>query len=250
MSFPIFIMHYKKNIERKLFLNLILKKELVDNNPIIWVEDYDKGEISYLMFYENFAANSENREARIPNGYKGNYPLQPEVVSLCIKHKYAINMFLTEFDNSFCLFLEDDAILHENFFKKIKDIICELPEDWDAAFIGQGCDKHIEEIVENKHWYKKEFPADRNTDSILFNRKFLEKLIVNINMHKITFPIDHEYSFWFHHLNASVYWLEPPIVTQGSQLGIFKTFQPANSTYINKNMKSRSDLEELLSQVK
>ena len=116
MSFPIFIMHYKQNIERKLFLNLILKKELIEDNPIIWIENYDKGEVSYLMFYENFAANSENREARIPNEYKGFYPLQPEVISLCLKHKYAINTFLHQFENSFCLFLEDDAILHDGFF--------------------------------------------------------------------------------------------------------------------------------------
>lgn len=248
MIFPIFIMHYKKNYKRKLLLNNILKKELKEDNPVVWVEEYDRDEVSYSLFYEQFAANQENHFARQPNEFKGRYPLQPEVVSLCLKHKSAIENFLKNFNNNFCLFLEDDAILHENFFEKLKKYITELPEDWDAAFLGQGCNKHIDQnlISEDKYWYKKDYPADRNTDSILFNRIFLDKLLKYLNHHKMCFPIDHEYSFWFHHLNANVYWLEPSIVTQGSQLGIFQTFQPANSTYLNENMKSRSDLLDLL----
>lgn len=250
-NFPIYIMHYSPNSKRKELLSKILDKEIALANfggRCEWILDFDKENVSYLDYYNNFSANHLTHQNRQPTEYFPRYPLQPEVLSLCLKHKLAISTFLKESSSEYCLFLEDDAILHEEFFSKLDKYMQSIPKNFDAAFIGQGCGKRIpeNELVEGKYWYKKEYPADRNTDSIIFSRNFLKVLLDNLNYHKISFPIDHEYSFWFRVLNSNVYWLEPSIVTQGSQVGLFDSFQPEHSRFIDKSLYIRKDLGDLL----
>lgn len=251
INFPVYIMHYTKHESRKLLLTKILNKEILNsgfNGSFEWIESFDKEDVSYLDYYNNFSANHLSHQQRQPTEYFPRYPLQPEVISLCLKHKTAIEKFVKETTSDICLFLEDDAILHEDFFNLINEYIKTLPEDFHAAFIGQGCDKRVpaEQLKEGIYWYKKTYPADRNTDSIIFSRKFLTTLLNNINTYKISFPIDHEYSFWFRVMNSNVYWLNPSIVTQGSQIGLFESFQPEHSRFFDKSLKSRSDLQELV----
>jgi len=248
----IYIMHYTPNVARRKLLTKILNKELSGIvADINWITDYDKEMVTYSDFVNNFSADHITHQQRQPTEYYPRYPLQPEVVSLCLKHKLAIEQYLNDtyaLSKDFCLFLEDDAILHEDFVTKLNRYLKSLPEDFDAAFIGQGCNKRIpaEELKDSVYWYRKEYPADRNTDSILFSRKFLTSLLQNLNTHKMAFPIDHEYSFWFRVMNANVYWLEPPLVTQGSQIGLFDSFQPPHSRFLDTTIKSRDDLESLL----
>lgn len=250
IEFPIYIMHYTKNVKRKELLSKILDKEISSygfKGNCFWIENFDKEDLTYTEYYNSFSANHLTHQQRQPTEYFPRYPLQPEVVSLCLKHKEAIKKFIRDDSlGDICLFLEDDAILYENFFQKLEDYMKTLPEDFDAAFIGQGCGKHVESSTSDIFWYAKSYPADRNTDSILFTRKFLKVIYPNLEHYRIAFPIDHEYSFWFRILNAYVYWLEPPIVTQGSQVGLFDSFQPEHSRYIDSNMHVRSDLKDFI----
>ena len=124
-----------------------------------------------------------------------------------------------------------------------------IPDDWDAAFIGQGAGKRIDKsyLQPNTFWYRKEYPSDRCTDSILFTRETIEKIYVSIMDEKLAYPIDHELSYAFRKIGSKVYWLEPPIVAQGSQTGFFGTFQDATSGfYEDKSIKMRNDMEDLL----
>lgn len=242
-------MHYTKHEKRKQLLTKILEKEISSSGfegKIFWVTEFDRDEVSYINYYNNFSANHLTHQQRQPTEYFPRYPLQPEVISLCMKHRTAMKKFVTETDSPFCLFLEDDAIIHEGFFEKLDEYLKTIPEYFDAAFIGQGCGKRIESVVDGVNWYKKEYPADRNTDSILFSRSFLTTLLQALDHYKIAFPIDHEYSFWFRTLRSNVFWLEPPIVTQGSQIGVFDSFQPEHSRFLDKSLSSRSDLKELM----
>lgn len=251
IKYPIYIMHYSKHVDRKKLLNKILNKEITSSGfkgEVFWVTKYDRDQVSYNDYYMNFSANHLTHQQRQPTEYFPRYPLQPEVISLCLKHKTAIEMFIKESEDNFCLFLEDDAILHEGFFNKLDGYIKTLPENFDAAFIGQGCNKRIENLEDGISWYKKEYPADRNTDSIIFSRNFLSSLLPTLDHYRMAFPIDHEYSFWFRVMKSNVYWLEPPIVTQGSQIGVFESFQPDHSKFLDTTQNSRLDLKELLSE--
>lgn len=251
IKYPIYIMHYSKHVDRKKLLSKILNKEISSSGfqgDVFWITKYDRDYVSYNDYYMNFSANHLTHQQRQPTEYFPRYPLQPEVISLCLKHKTAIEMFVKESKDKFCLFLEDDAILHEGFFTKLDEYLKTLPEDFDAAFIGQGCNKRIENLEDGVSWYRKEYPADRNTDSIIFSRNFLSSLLPTLDHYRMAFPIDHEYSFWFRVMKSNVYWLEPPIVTQGSQIGVFESFQPEHSRFLDKSQNSRSDLKELISE--
>jgi GR25 family glycosyltransferase involved in LPS biosynthesis len=240
-------MHYTPNISRKNLLNKIFERENIDG--IEWIVEYDKEDITYEIYRDNFRADVIEYQQRMPSYYSpGLYPLKPEEVSLALKHKNALERAFKSNSDIF-LFLEDDAIVEIEFIKKLSNFIDSIPKDWDAAFIGQAVDKRIpeSEIVEGKYWYKKDFPADRCTDSILFTKKAVSRLYNAMESRKICFPIDHEYSYWFRQLNMNVYWLEPPLVTQGSQCGIFDSFQDSHSRYLNPNMSIRADIQELLS---
>ena len=72
----------------------------------------------------------------------------------------------------------------------------------------------------------------------------LMSLVIHINHYKICFNPDPELGFWMKMLKLKVYWLEPPIVAQGSQNGLFKTEQPLHSTFIDETMQTRTDMDE------
>jgi hypothetical protein len=242
----IFVMHYTKNESRKKLLVDIFKRENIQN--VNWVTCFDKEEVTYEIYRNNFKADISEYQRRMPSYFSpGLYPLKPEEVSLALKHKFSLREAFKSSEELF-LFLEDDAIVESNFIERLYEYIEYLPKDWDVAFIGQAVDKRIsdQEKVEGKYWYKKDFPADRCTDSILFTKKAAARLYNVMESGKICYPIDHEYSYWFRELRMNVYWLEPPLVTQGSQCGIFDSFQDPHSRYLNPNMSIRVDIQELL----
>ena len=241
-----YVIHYTKNTDRKIFLTKMFKKENVSN--VVWVEDYDKENVTYEVFRELFNITESEYVSRQPINFPWSlHKLKPEEVSVSLKH--IITLQSISISDEYALVLEDDIILEENFIEKLNNYISQLPENWEVAFIGQAVDKRIprEELVENVNWYKKEWPADRCADSYLIKKSAANKILSGIVSRGMCFPLDHEYSFWFREFNMNVYWLEPPITSQGSQCGIFKTFQDPHSRFYNENFKNiRSDLEELL----
>ena len=247
LSLPIQVIHYTKNYSRKKFLNRMFVKENIFN--VTWVEEYDKENVTYEDFRENFEITETQYNNRQPSQFPWMlHRLKPEEVSVAIKHKTALQN-LVKSKNDYVLILEDDIILENNFLEKLNFYIDKLPDNWEVAFIGQAVDKRISktEIIDGKYWYKKDYPADRCADSYLIKRSTAQKILSQMNYHKMCFPYDHELSHWFRILNTNVYWLEPPITAQGSQCGIFETFQEPHSRFHNENFKNiRNDLEELL----
>lgn len=246
-EFAPYVIHYTKHTERKKFLLNQFKKEKI--NPT-FVENYDKENISYETAYNNFKMNIWEYQKRSPTGFSPYlFPLKPAEISLCLKMKESFRLFLSQSEKDFMFLMEDDVILCENFIETLNFYLRSLPDDWSAAFLGQGGGKRIDKnLLKNGiNWYKKDHPADRCTDSILFTRKTVEKIYQGITSRRISFPLDHEFSYWFRVCDMKVYWLEPPIVAQGSQTGYFESFQDALSgKYEDKTVKIRSDMKELL----
>jgi hypothetical protein len=103
----------------------------------------------------------------------------------------------------------------------------ELPDDYDALFIGSGCGLHIDkkDIIPNKHIYIK--INSKCTDSYIVSKKGAIKLNNFMKNEqskcKINLPIDHWLNLAFQYTNSNVYWCEPTIVKQGSENDVFKT---------------------------
>jgi GR25 family glycosyltransferase involved in LPS biosynthesis len=246
-DFDCYVVHYTPLVERKRFLTKQFEKESITS--VTFVEKFDKEQISYSDYYLNYKTFVMEYMHRNHQYYGfGGIMLKPQEISLSFKHLEAMRLFL-DGEKDYMLVFEDDVILSHDFKNKFNSYVKSLPTDWGAAFIGQGAGKRIPstQINPSVHWYKKNYPSDRCTDSILFTRDEIEKIYLSIKNDKMSYPIDHELSYVFRKLNTNVYWLEPPIVAQGSQTGLFGTFQDANSgLYIDESIKMRNDMEDLL----
>lgn len=246
-NIPSYVVHYKGNVDRKILMDKIFAKEKMEN--VTWILDFDREDVMYQMYVKNFQADhlEYQKRGQDPKEFFPHYPLQPEMVSLGLKQKEAFRR-IGYGNNEIGIMFEDDAIICENFKHTLLGYMNSLPLDWDVLFIGQGGGKKIptERLQEGVHWYKKDHPADRCADSIVFKKEAAKRIYDHMDHHKICFNPDPELGFWMKVLEMNVYWLEPSIVVQGSQNGLFDTVQPDRCKYIDKSMQTRSDLKEFL----
>lgn len=244
---PSYVVHYKGNTQRRRVMDAIFKKEKMEN--VHWILDWDREEVTYQMYVDNFQADhlEYQKRGQDPNEFYPHYPLQPSMVSLCLKQKEAFRR-IGYGDSEVGIMFEDDAIICENFKETLHIYMNSLPADWDVAFIGQGAGKRIpkDRLEDGIFWYKKDHPADRCADSILFKKEAAFKIYNALEQYKICFNPDPELGFWMKMGKMNVYWLEPPIVAQGSQNGLFKTEQPSHSQFLDTNMQTRTDMDEIL----
>lgn len=245
-----YVIHYTPHQNRKKFIENQFKIENIENYEFI--EVYDREKVTYGMFKRYFNVTESEYQHRKPKFFPwGLHKLKEEEVSLCLKHKYALERFLNS-GESYCLIVEDDVILANNFLMQLNDFLSTIPEDWGIAFIGQAVDKRIpnHELLAQKHWYlKTDYPFDRCADSYLITKKTATKVLSFLNTRGFLLPYDHELSgiLGMYKDTIKTYWLEPPLVSQGSQCGIFDSFQDAHSQYNNPDFKNiRCDLKELL----
>jgi len=245
-----YVVHYKGNVQRRKVMEAIFSKEKMDN--IQWILDWDREEIDYQTYYENFQADhlEYQKRGQDPNEFFPHYPMKPEFVSICLKQK-EIYRRIGYGEHELGIMFEDDAIVCENFKETLHIYMNSLPADWDVAFIGQGAGKRIpqDRLRDGVFWYKKDHPADRCCDSVIFKKESAKKIYDAIQTHKICFAGDPELGFWMSQWKMNVYWLEPPIVVQGSQNGLFETIQPQHSQYIDSSMQTRTDIDEILKSI-
>lgn len=245
-GFPSYVVHYNGNVDRKALMEKIFAKEQMEN--VTWILDFDREEVTYQMFVENFAAHhlEYQKRGQDPNEFFPHYPLQPEMVSLCLKQKEAFRR-IGYGEDPYGIMFEDDAIICNDFKNTFSECFAQLPDDWDVAFIGQGGGKRIpkEKLKDGQLWYLKDHPADRCADSVVFKKESAKKIYDHIHHYKICFNPDPELGFWMKVLNMKVYWLEPPIVVQGSQNGLFDTVQPDRSRFVDTSMQTRNDIDDL-----
>ena len=132
--------------------------------------------------------------------------------------------------------LEDDAILDKDFVSKLTKGLKQLPDDYDMLFLGDGCNLHIPLSKRRlfKYIYKKcREPTKwggnggtRCTDSILISKKCATKICnyyESMKINNINLPLDWWLNEVIRDLKLEIYWMEPTIVTQGSQKRKFKS---------------------------
>ena len=208
----IFVTHYKKLIDRKLFILAQFKKHNITDYEFIEIERDDLSNPNISMFHKNY---------------------KNCLMSMLLKHFYVYKEISDKYDNG--LILEDDVILINNFTEILHKYMDQLPKNYDMLFIGDGCNLHIEKnkLIPNQNIYEKcLYPtrwggngASRCGDSYIISKKCANKLCEYINNlnYKIELPGDWWLNVAARDNNFKVYWAEPTIVTQGSQNGLFKT---------------------------
>jgi GR25 family glycosyltransferase involved in LPS biosynthesis len=214
----IFVLHYSKLTQRKRYiLEQFARHGITDYE---FIERFDKDAITdneCSEFSENYVANRRTE------------------LSLHLKHIYVYRLMMLH-DYEDVLVFEDDVILSDGFMKKLAEYMTQLPANYDMLFIGDGCNLHIPKYMQvpNQYIYEKCLHetvwggngAARCTDSYVIHKRCAKKIcdyIANLNT-KIDSP-NGGVDWWLNDvardLSLKVYWAEPTIITQGSQIGLF-----------------------------
>jgi GR25 family glycosyltransferase involved in LPS biosynthesis len=126
-------------------------------------------------------------------------------------------------ENELFLTLESDVIFTENFPQKLNIILQEfnfLNKENSVVFLGDGCNMHpIPNQQKTEHLYQTN--GTKCTDSMLLTYNCVKNLHIFTQNNIINRPIDHIWNDTFKNYDISAYWSEPPIIQQGSQLGIY-----------------------------
>ena len=150
--------------------------------------------------------------------------ITPSEISLFYKH---IDVFRRQYAKGFsgitCVY-EDDAVLCDNFLECLDKCIKQLPEDWDMVFGGECADLH--EYYRNSEQLVYENNSSRGGAFYMINNRFLNKVVEYFDKtEEIYCPIDWWFNFVFKSVNHNkykIFWTEPTLVKQGSELGWFK----------------------------
>ena len=214
----IFVLHYSKLTQRKQYILEQFASHGITEYEFI--ERFDKDTITddeCPEFSKNYVANRRTE------------------LSLHLKHIHVYRlMMLHDYDN--VLVFEDDVVLSDDFMKNLVKYMTQLPADYDMLFIGNGCNLHIPKYMQvpNQYIYEKCLHetvlggngAARCTDSYVIHKRCAKKIcdyIANLKT-KIDSP-NGGVDWWLNDvardLSLKVYWAEPTIVTQGSQIGLF-----------------------------
>jgi GR25 family glycosyltransferase involved in LPS biosynthesis len=148
--------------------------------------------------------------------------LEPREIAVTIAHIQTLDRIAAAADE-WALVLEDDAILDPDFATRFDDCFAELPGDADLVYIGSCSGLRIRDLEPGRHFYRKAHPATKCSDSTLVRRRAAAAIAATIV--PFTLTIDWELNYQLRRHDLVVYWLEPPLVSQGSETGAYPSSQ-------------------------
>jgi GR25 family glycosyltransferase involved in LPS biosynthesis len=195
----IFIVHYEPLQDRKNYLVKEFEKYGITDYE--FVTKYDRDSVDINDLNSNFTEESHK-----------NYSIVAKCVTLT--HIYIYQQII-ESNLNMALILEDDALLCDNFTSKLQTYLENLPENFDAGFINDGCKFHIpkKQLKPNVIWYENK--GTRTCCAYLITNKCCKQMLPY--MFPLAKSIDHILGHYFQMLNLNVYWAEPTIVSDGSE---------------------------------
>jgi GR25 family glycosyltransferase involved in LPS biosynthesis len=196
----IYICHYTKLIDRKLFIENQLNAFGINNYEFI--SSYDPELLDKKLIIQKYPYIFDKTK-------KDNRYLRISEISLALKHCHAIEKSCIQNYDS-VLILEDDAILSDNFISSYNDYLKQLPDDWDLFWVGSCCNLHIPEIKSNQNIYQTN--KSRCTHCYSISKKGLG--ILNNIIYNIDEAIDWYYNDIINRYNLNTYWAEPSICKQ------------------------------------
>lgn len=220
------ILHCKKLKDRKLHMQSQMNK--FDFSDYSFYEEYDGDVLTEDIVQVNYKSGIDNQDIWKRKvslwGPAALYYHKPKCsipeISLSIKY----GKLFEKLKNAECdmvLFLEDDVVIHDNFNEHFELYLKNTPTDWDAIYLGSGANLKPSNIINSQIAYKKQHPASRCTDTILMKMKTIKDLASTWFPFNLAADWELGYQHYLH--NHNIYWWEPSLTSQGSQIGIFKT---------------------------
>lgn len=176
-----------------------------------------KLQFEWVLEYDVPAINDSIREKFFKNP-----TLLPSQQSCALKH-WRVQQMIVERKLRRALVLEDDAILASDFLEIFNRMMREesLIGEPHVTFLGCGGHYYVgsAELKEGQLLYPRN--QGKFTDSYIVVFEAAKRRLEWINANGIPLPIDHLFEQIDRELSIQMYWLEPPIVEQGSHNGRF-----------------------------
>ena len=130
------------------------------------------------------------------------------------------------------LILEDDVIFNQNF-ENFDYLLNKTPKDFDIIFLGSSFSVYLLDVhvpYDNSHpikingdmvYEKVNHPKTRTVDAYILSLNAAKKLKNTIS--DFSHAFDFDLAYFIKQLDLKVYWWEPGLVCQGSQLGQYKS---------------------------
>lgn len=218
----IFIIHYKKLVERKSFIINQFEYNNIDISDAEWVTYYDKDEWNLDEIKETypFMFDASGIHCKLIKSH-----LILSDVSLSLKHKYIMEK-IVEMGIQDALVFEDDCIIKDGFIEKFNHYKSQLPSDWDLLFVGGDYQKS-DNIVPDKNVYEKRgFHSSRGTFCYAVSNRGANLMLPMFKV--INDPSDWYFNCVIDKLNVNNFWAEPPLVTHNYEFKSTRHYE--NST--------------------
>lgn len=261
-DYAYFVMHYKKNIERR---NYIFESFVTSDKTIHWITDFDREEIAdslddiyrfnqdnwyeivgrqlHLLIGHQLGLNQTYRNlpwqlifTNVENLLKQNgltkimaeFPqymprsLKIFEISLLLKHR-AVYQKVLDNNYKFGIILEDDFILKDNSVAALQNIISNSIVEWDFIDIAGGAGlTPREQDKEVSPGLFSIVPPRTRTTCGYLISNRLCKKIVTLNMPP-TAPCDWELTYFMQRFNAKAFWTMPTIILHGSEINLYQS---------------------------
>lgn len=217
-SLETYVMHYKPLVNRRKALTKSLSEIGITAK---WITDWDANELTEQILSLYYKEDPVIWNNRINWQKKVSFRrLRMSEISIAIKHIRSMKNVLQR-GLPYALFLEDDVVFSPDFTKKFNTYFDNCPDDFDFVFLGDACNLRIRNPDPLINFYEKSDPIDKCADSFIISKRACESMLMNCI--PISIPIDHEISNVAKCQGLKGYWIEPPLVTQGSQNGLYKS---------------------------
>ncbi len=215
---PIYVVHGRRLVDRREKLSSALAAQGLEAE---WVTNPDASDVTRAVrrrYYRPSRRMWQEHAAGTPTPSARFRRLTLQEIAATISH-IEILQRVAQGAHEWALVFEDDAILGNDFAAKLDEYLNDLPPDADVIFVGGAFGFRIEDTSPGQHFYRKLHPAGKPTDSYLIRRSAASAVARTIT--PFTFPIDWELSYHLMIHDLHVYWLEPPLVSQGSFEGVY-----------------------------
>ena len=218
-----YVLHCKTLVQRRQHMLSTCDKMGIN---IKWITDHDAVELTDDIISSFYEPNNQEAERRVNEIWGGNGHQDRQLgsgeISIAIKHTLAMQKIAAGSDDH-ALILEDDCLFVSNFVDAYEDYITKTPEDWDVIHVGDGYGmKPVNyQSCHSQIAYKMNHPASRCAEAILVKRDAAKKIAST--MQPFCMAADWELAWQYYTHSLNVYWWQPPLITQGSHMGVFKS---------------------------
>jgi hypothetical protein len=253
---PFYVLHYKKNFERKTYLGRALAGRIAP----VFIEDMDQGEFPLDQVYRFDPAlftqqimsvkdcmiagtlkqgrfrdwpwaecvrlvrslNLSTEQTLRDHHWLSPQPLSPGEVSLVLKHRIAWERIAAQ-QSEYAIVAEDDVVLFDHSLAYLDTILTTLPADFDYLDLagGVGLSAVRGDPVLNSHFFRIEPPRDRTSCCAVVRKRFAQRMLEADP--RIVLGSDWMLTYLFNALGAKVYWAEPLVFGHGSQMQVYKS---------------------------